>query len=458
MSALDSLLLLAGIGLGLWIGLSRRWPGQGLLVGWALLVLGALLQFGLEGFYWQFLPLYAVLAWAGVQLLRPRRGRNFGLAGASLLALAPWVLLPVPQLPALHGPYRVGTEVFRWVDPNRPESATATPDDRRNLVVQAWYPAAAGQTGTSAPYIDGVERLPGWVSFLPGWAMARFDRIDSHGRLGVALSADLRQWPVVIFSPGYGAPRAFYTALVSDLASRGFVVLAIDHPYEAAVTELADGRLATPIEHFLPNDPDLLAYMDQHLALRAADLGFVLDQLQRPAVWGPRLAGRLDLQRVAAIGHSFGGASAVAVAVADARITAAANIDGTLYGGLADQPLYRPFLLLESDHGETGHSAQYLQDNQRLGETLKAPGARYQLLRANHFSFTDAPLFFSRPARWALAQLIGGTRGTARTLAASNDLLTTFLQQAWGKGPADTQAVAMRYGDIRGGPITRQGR
>ncbi|WP_280220668.1 hypothetical protein [Nocardia neocaledoniensis] len=41
---------------------------------------------------------------------------------------------------------------------------------------------------------------------------------------------------MVLFSPGYGAPRAFYSGLVADLASRGLIVLAPDHPNEVAVT------------------------------------------------------------------------------------------------------------------------------------------------------------------------------------------------------------------------------
>src|SRR5690349_14541255 len=49
----------------------------------------------------------------------------------------------VPSLPAPQGPYQVGSEVFRWTDARRPETLTADPDDRRQVVAQAWYPADA---------------------------------------------------------------------------------------------------------------------------------------------------------------------------------------------------------------------------------------------------------------------------------------------------------------------------
>jgi len=119
----------------------------------------------------------------------------------------------------------------------------------------------------------------------------------------------------VLFTPGYGAPRAFYTGLATGLASRGYIVLAIDHPYEGAVAELADGDIATTQEALLGDDPGMTRFMPGHLNLRVADLSFVLDQLGRPDVLGPRLAGNFNLERIAAVGHSLGGATA-AIAMA----------------------------------------------------------------------------------------------------------------------------------------------
>ena len=52
----------------------------------------------------------------------------------------------------------------------------------------------------------------------------------------------------------------------------------------------------------------------------------------------------------------------------DDRIKAAANIDGTLYGGLSDGKKERPFLLLDSDHAESGHSERNIAGNRLLFE------------------------------------------------------------------------------------------
>lgn len=430
----------------------------------AVLAGGCVLQVVLEGWYWQFLPAYALVVLGMLRLARGRAGARWRewlvraclLGGLGVLA-ASWVFLPVPGLPAPRGPYAVGTQVFRWVDGTRPEPATDAPGDRRNLVVQAWYPAASTAAATAgaphAPYIDGLGRLPQFVAGVPRMLLAHYDRIDTHGVVHAAVAGERRAWPVVLFSPGYGAARAFYTTLVSDLASRGFVVLAVDHPFEATVTQLADGRLATPVERFAANDPDRLDYMREHLEIRSADLRAVLDRLARPDGLG-NLSGRLDLGRIAAVGHSFGGATAVAVMATDDRVKAAANLDGTLYGTLAQRRLARPFLLLESDRRETRHSALYLQGNRRLIANLRGAGFRYEIAGANHYSFTDVPLLLSPPARWLLARVMGGARGPADTVQTSADLLAAFLQDALQERPArlrNLPAVAARFRHIHGG-------
>ena len=461
MSYLDAAVLLGATMLAtMWWSAraGRRW-----LRGGAVLVAAACaLQLLVEDAYWQFAPLYALLLAMSALVFRARSDRAASrlsrtvVAILSLVALSPWMMfLPVPQLPAPRGPYGVGTDVFRWIDEGRAEAATDDPRDRRHIVVQVWYPAEAGARGPSPPYIDGLGHLPTFVSLIPSVAMRRYDRIDTHAVGGAPLAAAKQRWPVVLFSPGYGAPRAFYTGVTADLASRGFVVLAVDHPYESAVTELADGRVVTPRERFLPDDPDHTRYMSVQLEVRTADLLSVLERISQPDGLGERLRDRLDLERIAAAGHSFGGASAVAMMAQDQRIAAAANIDGTLYAPLPDQQLRRPFLLLESDHEDSGHSRRFFDGNQRLMDNLLGAGYRFEIDAANHYSFTDAPLFFSPPARFALAMWLGGRRGPQDTQRATGDILVAFLTASLGLSPADVEAAASRHGEIRGGRLFR---
>lgn len=387
----------------------------------------------------------------GARRRRLMVGARIVVGVLAAIAIVPWGFAPVPSLPEPTGPYAVGTQIFRWVDQERPEAATESVSDRRNVIVQAWYPAEPG-SGRQYVYLDGADQLPSRVTVIPGFIMSSYWAIDTHATAHLPVNEERPRWPVVLFSPGYGAPRAVYTGLVVDLASRGFVVLTIDHPYEVAVTELADGTIATANTPTFDNDSEGDRYMSEQQQVRAADLRFVVDQLARPETLG-LLADRIDTEHIAAIGHSFGGAAAVAAAASDTRIKAAANIDGTLYGDLPAQSLTRPFLLLESDHSETGHSTQYLDGNRILITHLRAGGFRYQIAEANHYSFTDAPRYLTAPARFALAQVIGGSRGPQETQRAANNILAAFLQEPLGGPTADVPSAATSYPNITGGPL-----
>lgn len=450
MSVIDALLLLAAVALAITLVAVPRIGRRVAPFALPVLVIGALGVWVLEG-YWHWWPVYLLIAlmfaFVVTDTASTRRRVLFrsGIGALAALSLLPWAVPPRPALPAPTGPHLVGSEIFRWVDERRPEPAT-TADDHRNVVVQAWYPTDVA-SGRQWVYLDGHGRRPARTAGVPSFLLPD---PDTHATADVPVSPARERWPVVLFSPGYGAPRAFYSGLLADLASRGFIVLAVDHPYEVAVTELADGTIATAVENQSADDADGDRYMTERLETRTADLRFVLDQLARPDVLGP-LEGRLDLGELTAAGHSFGGAAALSAAIADERITAAANLDGTLYGTPLAQPITRPVLLLESDHAETGHSQRYLDGNARLLERSTAPSFRYEFSEANHYSFTDVPQFLAPPVRFIASTVIGGSRGPAATQRAANDILVPFLLGEFG----EVDRAARAHSGVEGGPVPR---
>ena len=182
---LDLLILVCA---GMVAVMSVRWRA-GALTGGVALVLAVLCvaQWWAEGFYWQFVPVYVILVIVCLArfttVARAGVARLF-LGGATaltvLLLLAAWVMLPVPRLPQPTGAHAVGTAVFRWIIPSAPEPATTAADDRRNVIVQAWYPSTAQPDAPRAPYLDGLGRLPTKVAGIPRMIFNRFDRIDTH--------------------------------------------------------------------------------------------------------------------------------------------------------------------------------------------------------------------------------------------------------------------------------------
>ncbi|MEV0356886.1 hypothetical protein AB0H71_12560 [Nocardia sp. NPDC050697] len=445
MSVLDAVLVVSALLLavgGAVVPRTARWAAP---IALPLLFLGAGIQLLLDGFVWQRVPAYVLLGVATWLLVRtPRRTLPAALLVGALVpvATAVWAVPPVPRLPAPDGAYPVGSTVFRWVDESRPEPATADPGDHRNVVVQAWYPAKFGSVPRQYLYMDGHGNLPATISGVPSMLFSRYHLIDTHAGADVPLADDRARWPVLLFSPGYGAPRAVYTGLLTELASRGFVVLAVDHPYEVAVTELADGTVA----HGVANSGSD-AEMAAQLAVRTSDLSFALDQIGATETL---LTGHIDTTRVAAAGHSFGGAAAASALAHDPRVIAAANIDGTLYGDLPEQRLPGPFLLIDSDPALTGHSTAYTDGNRTLIAGLQAGGYRYTIGGTDHIGFTDAPLFLAAPLRVVAGRWFGGEREPVETRRATADLLVGVLGPPLGERPTDVEGIADKYGNIIG--------
>jgi dienelactone hydrolase len=455
----DLLLLAAVLALAAWRLIAPAWRPRLRIAAAGLGLLLAAAQWALCGFTWQDLPAWLLLALSALPPVRSgavlRWTGRLGLIAIAVACIGVWMLPAVPTLPPPDGRYAVATQVYRWTDPARDEPHTADPKDRRSVIAQAWYPTTRGEHPGSArlPYIDGTDNMPGQVSVMPGFLLRRYGQIDTHAEAMAPLAPGDRPWPVVIFSPGYGASRAVYTGLATRLASRGFVVFVLDHPYESAVTQLPDGRVVGTIEPGF-GTPGRVHYMTDQQVVRTADIRFVIDQLARPGALSPPLrGGRINAAKVAVIGHSFGGAVSAMAMSEDPRVVAAANIDGTPYGDLPDRKLTRPFLLLQSDLAESPHGDQFLNGNGKLLATMTAPGFRYEIRHANHFSFTDAPFFFAPPGRWLLAQAMGGERGPAATQQAAANILAAFLSGPLTGKPGDPAATAALYPDISGGPV-----
>jgi dienelactone hydrolase len=197
-----------------------------------------------------------------------------------------------------------------------------------------WYPAATGR-GARVPYASPEEsRLLIRQSPAPGVPDDALTRVRTHARAGAPPLRTPGRLPLVVLSPGFGDPRWMLTSLAEDLASRGYVVAGVDHTYEAAAVTFPDGRVAGCVACEADTTGPEIA------AGRAQDISFVLDRLLAHERYGRMI----DPDRIAAAGHSMGGAAAAATMLQDRRIDAGANLDGSFQPEL-DRDLNRPFLM-----------------------------------------------------------------------------------------------------------------
>ena len=188
-----------------------------------------------------------------VQLARPPAGRPGGSAGCTgrswsrpRSSAASW--RSSRSSPHCRRPPARSTSAARssrWTDPSRPETLTATTSDFREVVAQAWYPTDV-TIGRATKYLGAGSDTAVTPGLPPGFFRRYDEHTSTHAFDGVPVSGARHRWPVLLFSPGLGVARQSYTALCTELASRGYVVVAISHPYESPVTMFADGRHAGP--------------------------------------------------------------------------------------------------------------------------------------------------------------------------------------------------------------------
>src|SRR5215813_6369604 len=236
------------------------------------------------------------------------------------------------ELPALTGKLAVGRTSFYWVDKSRPEPMADDPNDRRELIVTIWYPAESAP-GEPAPYIDNLDKLADAPN-QPLFNLARYVR--SHAIAGARISSAEPRYPALIFSPGNQTNVATYAAQIEDLASHGYIVIGIDHPYESLGALYPDGRIARYSEERRPKQgapnfqEEFERFYRRRVDWRAADATFVLNQLEKLGAGKTpgQFSGRLDLARVGALGHSMGGVAAAQTCQSDRRFKACLNLDG----------------------------------------------------------------------------------------------------------------------------------
>jgi predicted dienelactone hydrolase len=268
-------------------------------------------------------------------------------------------------------------------------------------------------------------------------------------------------YPVVLLSHGAGATMEVATAQSEDLASHGYIVVTIDHPFVSAATVFPD-RVVTAQEATTQFDTPEPAEPITHIM--ADDNAFVLDVLgqmhtgRRPSPF----TGKLNLDKIGVMGHSVGGAVAYNMATHDRRIKAAVNVDGTVYITPQDTNAIAPFLMLANDRYHVqaieqraslmptfdltpegqqalldvygsmqAYEAAYTTAQQNilgLAAVLKVSGNLYTIEGSDHMKFTDMGLFIGSKWLRDLVQIRGET-DPARCLKITQALTVAFFDQ-----------------------------
>jgi predicted dienelactone hydrolase len=355
------------------------------------------------------------------------------------------------ELPRPTGPLPVGTTELHLVDHTRPDPLVA--GRARELMVSVWYPARPGRRHPLAPYMRPhaaaafATRTEAELGLAPGQVDWR--GITTHAASEAPVRTGSGGHPVVLFSPGRGVPRTLGTLLVEELASRGYVVVTIDHTFEANEVEFPFGRVEKlQVPAIDPTELNRLL-----IRMRVQDTRFVLDQLAVLAAGGnPDAEGRLlpaglhhalDLSRIGMFGHSAGGFTTGETMLVDRRVDAGANLDGSMaysfsrgeFGQVVERGLDRPFLLMGAGLSDGApHTHLGAVDWGRFWERSTGWKLDLHVPEGEHMTFTDhEPLLPRLAAAFDLPEaLVTSTLGTvdpARVVASLRAYLLAFFDQ-----------------------------
>ncbi len=334
------------------------------------------------------------------------------------------------QLPHPSGPYGIGTLVYHWVDGARREIFTPTPDDRRELMVQVWYPADVGPSGPRAPYIDDARTLVALAGLmgLPEPAFDHLQVLKTHARRGAPMAMEEATYPLVLFSHGRCGFRQHNTVQVEELVSHGYIVATIDHPYAASGVVFPDGRLVPFDPRLLPPWPRALrpgddpAFAEGILPYLVRDATFVLDQLEALNEDDPRgiLTHRLDLGRRGMFGVSLGGMITAEASRIDPRLKAGLIMDvympADVVASRLDQPMMwisRPAATIRLEGWDEAQIDDIHASMRAVFERLRGDG--YIVLEPGmfHIDFSDGRLLSPLIEARGISGPIDGERARA---------------------------------------------
>ena len=376
-----------------------------------------------------------------------------GLAVASIGTVGA-ILRRGIRLPSPTGPHLIGRTSYHLRDASRPEIFTEATDDVRELMITVHYPADKAAGAPRAAYAD-VTLAAGIAEVYHAPSLV-VNSVHSHALEKPPCQTQEGGYPIVIFSPGFGQPPLFYTATLEELASHGFIVVSVYHPYSNGLTVFPDGRVVrqndagsqTDISF---NEPDksqdsTAPSQDDVGAVWVKDVRFVLDELTRLNLDDELLAGRLNLSKVGVFGHSFGGATAGRTVQIDERFSAGINMDGTDFSVTQSAGIGRPFMwmcaslhdITDARLAEAGKTRAWAEEGIRMQQErtdrllqMSSDGSRALVRGAAHQTFTsDLTLLGSTfPWSWYVRGLEVGTIPGRRAVSLVDAFVVGFFQK-----------------------------
>lgn len=273
---------------------------------------------------------------------------------------------------------------------------------------RVYYPASGpgrppGAAAFSEPHLTALERR-----FGPGVARALGQAVTAAS---VGAPRAEGRFPLIVFQPGASMAATDYRLLIEALASRGYVVLALNAEGSPPVS---GGRYA-----------------------RAAQESAEAATLARS---GHAALAQADASRVAFVGHSLGGAAGV-MALAGVSGAVAVNLDGDFNGPVRIPADSAVLALIGRTPDEAARSRERRAKAWRDASAGAADAVVLQIVDLKHFDFADAALLQQDVPEGRRASRFGAIGGQAAH-ELTVDLVAGFLDSRL-KGQAAAWPAAL---------------
>ena len=282
-----------------------------------LAVITAIAQIFTVGYKWQYMPIYFLICLYAVKytfnfsfsnkLLKIISGLIIGLT--FIVSFLVIYFLPIPEFSIENKKYSVGYEEIYINIETRPqplafvEISNLSENTNRELLVDIYYPSndktepnqlfRNASTNWGETVINYLNRT--WNINLPSYI---FNHLNlSYLDVGVGLDPINGELPVVIYTHGWSGEKIFATDQLINIASQGYIVIAIDHTGLAMFTELPSGTI------FNTGSTEASTKVFDVMKEMSLDIQNTLNHVEN-------LKYQINFDDVSIIGHSTGGGSA----------------------------------------------------------------------------------------------------------------------------------------------------
>lgn len=267
-------------------------------------------------------------------------------------------------------------------------------------------------------------------------------------------------FPLIIFSHGAFGYYQSNTSTYMELASHGYVVISMDHPYHSFFTEDTEGNLITVDPEFMQevmlvnqediSEEEVFNLSCKWMEIRTGDMNFVLDSVKEAVdddtqvdEWFVEseevknaitdLLSMINTEKIGLTGHSMGGATSVTIGRTRDDISAVIDLDGTMLGEQigyenGEYQYYEdaypvPLMVVDNEeHYKQGDDSGLLYVNGFILENAVESTHTY-IAGSGHMNFTDLPLFSP-----VLSSLLGtGTVDATECVLEMNEMVLQFF-------------------------------